>query len=56
MVNYHFELWDKGKKINVYYFSTSHFRIAPKMHSEKCEHSIALFGISKEERAKENID
>lgn len=25
------------------------------MHSEKCEHSIALFGISKEERAKENI-
>lgn len=55
MVNYHFELWDKRKKINAYYFSTSHFKIAPKMHSVKREYSIALFGLSKDEQTKENI-
>lgn len=55
MVNYHFELLDKRKKINAYYFITSHFKIALKMHSEKREYSVALFGISKDEQTKENI-
>lgn len=54
LVNYHFELLDKRKKINAYYFIISHFKIALKMHSEKCEYSIALFGTSKNEQTKEN--
>lgn len=37
-INYHFLFWDKKKNINVYiYFSISLFKIAPKLHFEKCE-------------------
>lgn len=41
--------------MNAYYFSTSYFKIAPKLQSEKHEYSIALFGISKDEQSKENV-
>lgn len=37
IINYHFVFWDKKKKINVYHFSISLSKIAPKMHFKESE-------------------